>query len=893
MSSVFGKQVSRRRFVQGSALTVAAISLSLSPLAAKAKRNEVATAPRGKTGRRETLAACPYCGVGCGTILHIEDGKIVGVAPDPKHPTNKGLQCIKGLTANEPMYVDRLTDVLVRKDVWAEWKKPGHGDLEYVSRTKGSFDDDVWVKVPYHDASEMVSHKLAHLYKKYGGNSIGLYGSGQLTMEGQYLETKFMKAVLESNTQEANARMCMTSAVTGYIETLGSDTPPLCYDDIEKADFIVHFAHNARESHPIVFWRAADHKKATDIPTMVVDPRYTGTAQAYERINPANSVHAAIEPGGDISFLNAIAHVILTEHEDVVAYDFLKKHVTGWENYIAGIKARYSPEQTREATGFEPAFVRKVARMYADATRKGNARGEGGVVTIWGIGYNQSIHGQHRVISLINLHLLTGNIGRPGAGPFSMTGQPNAMGERFTGGLTDRLPFNVPASDTRMQSHLAKVWNVPVQRLQKSASSLNPGYAVGMMERALKGEVKAMFFIYATHVDLPEVKTLVRPAMEKSFIVVQEIYRHAPNNLYGDVVFPAATWGEVGGTYINSERRIYVTDGGGTPPHPNCLPDMDIVIDKGKEICHLIGLPAEKIFPYRRRADGTYDPEEIFREICMASKGSDADLSGILEVEKETGKSPYEQLRELRGILWPAPTAEIAKKGGYARRYMGQEEGWKDRPYGMFRTQDGKAHMKLCEQDYSKRAAILPALAKCGVDPDFFLIDNMSLLEFARDNALTPEYPDKEYAKLPLEQVPNDKYPLWLSLGVVYEHFHTAKTVRSPTTRKLVPENYIEMHPEDAKVYGIKDGEWIRVRTRRGSFEAKVVIGNKSKVKPGRNLVPRGLIFGPWNLSVADSADPKKNKWLVNEATHRAFDPVSGQAAFKHSAARIEKLPRA
>ncbi len=893
MNPLPGKKISRRLFVQGASLTVAAVSLALSPLSAKAKRKELVAKPKGKKGRQEKLAACPYCGVGCGTILHIEDGRIVGVAPDPKHPTNKGLQCIKGLTANEPIYVDRLTDVLVREDVWAEWRKPGHGNLEYVSQTKGRFDDDVWVKVPYHDASEMVAHKLVHLYKRYGGNAIGLYGSGQLTMEGQYLETKFMKAVLESNTQEANARFCMTSAVTGYIETLGSDTPPLCYDDIEKADFIIHFAHNARESHPIVFWRCADHKKAADIPTLVVDPRYTGTAQGYERINPANSVHAGIEPGGDISFLNSIAYVLLTEHEDVIAYDFLERHVSGWKAYVQGIKERYSPEQTREATGFEPAFVRKVARMYADATRKGNAHGQGGVVTFWGIGYNQSIHGQHRVISLINLHLLTGNIGRPGAGPFSMTGQPNAMGERFTGGLTSRLPFNVPASDPHMQHHLAKIWNVPVQRLQKSASSLNPGFAVGMMERALKGDVKALFFIYATHIDMPETKTLVRPAMEKAFVVVQEIYRHAPNNLYGDVVFPAATWGEVEGTYINSERRIYVTDGGGTPPHPNCLPDMDIVIDKAKEICQLLGLPGERIFPYKRRADGTYDPEEVFREICIASKGSDADLYGLIEVEKQTGKSPYQQLRDLRGIFWPAPTAEIAKQGGYARRYMGQEAGWKDKPYGMFRTDDGKAHMKLCEQDYSKRASILPALAKCGVDPDFHLIDNLGLLEFARDNALTPEYPDKEYARLPLDQVPADKYPLWLSLGVVYEHFHTAKTVRSATTRKLVPENYIEMHAEDARTYGIKDGEWIRVRTRRGSFEAKVMIGHASKVKPGRNLVPRGLIFGPWNLSVADSADPKKNKWLVNEATHRAFDPVSGQAAFKHSAARIEKLPRA
>ena len=191
-------------------------------------------------------------------MIQVENGKIVSMQPDKDHPNNKGLQCIKGLTAAEPIYTDRLTEVLVRKDVWAEWSKPNHGDLDFVSQTKGNFDDDKWLTVSYHEAEEMITHKIVHLIKKYGGNSIGLYGSGQLTVEGQYLENLFMKGVMGSNTIEANARMCMTSAVTAYFATLGSDTPPMSYDDIEMADMILHFGHNARESHPIVFWRVAD-----------------------------------------------------------------------------------------------------------------------------------------------------------------------------------------------------------------------------------------------------------------------------------------------------------------------------------------------------------------------------------------------------------------------------------------------------------------------------------------------------------------------------------------------------------------------------------------------------------------------------------------------------------
>ena len=225
--------------------------------------------------------------------------------------------------------------------------------------------------------------------------------------------------------------------------------------------------------------------------------------------------------------------------------------------------------------------------------------------------------------------------------------------------------------------------------------------AIGMMERALKGDVKAMFLVYATHIDLPDLENLVRPALMKTFNVVQEIYRHAPNNLYADVIFPAATWGEVDGVYISSERRINICEQAAMPPE-GCLPDLDMVIDKAKGIGKLLGLDMEKALPYKKGKNGFYDTEEIFRDICRASKDTDADLTGILEREKVDGISPYEQLKELRGIQWPAPTFAIAKEGGTKRRYMMQEGNWKSKPYGYFRTKDGKVHMKLCKQDYSR-----------------------------------------------------------------------------------------------------------------------------------------------------------------------------------------------
>ncbi|MEE8321386.1 MAG: molybdopterin-dependent oxidoreductase, partial [Gammaproteobacteria bacterium] len=502
-------KMTRRDFVKGSAfITGSAAGVSLFV----ADNPELEAAPVSKEAasatRATALAQCPYCGVGCGTIIQVENGKIVSMRPDKDHPTNYGLQCIKGLTAAEPMYVDRMEgDPYVRKDVWEEWNKPDHGDLEYITKSKGSFDEEHFVRAPYEKASEMVAHKVVHFTRKYTGNSIALYGSGQLTMEGQYLENLFMKGVLGSNTIEANARMCMTSAVTGYFATLGSDTPPLAYEDIELSDMVMHFGHNARESHPIIFWRIADHKKKTNIPTVVIDPRMTGTSKGYEDINPKNQVHVPIL-NGDISFLNALAHVLLKDHDDVIDWEFIKAHATGWEEYVDGVLKDYSPEQVQDRMGSDevtPEMIRRVAGMFADATRKRLSRGKdgsGGVIIMWGIGYNQHIHGQHNVISIINLLTLTGNLAKPGCGPFSMTGQPNAMGERFTGGLTGRLPFNEPLSNLTHLSHMAKHWRVPEDNLKQALNSKNPGYAVGMMERALKGEVKAMFLVYATHIDL-------------------------------------------------------------------------------------------------------------------------------------------------------------------------------------------------------------------------------------------------------------------------------------------------------------------------------------------------------------------------------------------------------
>jgi anaerobic selenocysteine-containing dehydrogenase len=726
-----------------------------------------------------------------------------------------------------------------------------------------------------------------------------------------------MKGVIGSNSIEANARMCMTSAVTGYFHSYGSDAPPTSYEDIEKADFITFWGHNAREAHPILFWRVADYKKRKDIPTMVSDPRRTGTVIGLESINPRNSYHLQTL-NGDISYQNAIAYVLLTKYPQAcMSENWLNENANGWKEYVAGVKERYSPQQVVDMLRMldhgriSVKDIEKTAEEWAKASIQGRQRGSGGVLSFWGIGYNQMLHGQHNTISLINLHLLTGNAGRPGCGSHSQTGQPNAMSERLMGGLTGRLPFNKPMNDDAWRDRIADAWGAPRDRLKSTSLLKNPGMVLGMMERGCKGEMDAMFFIYTTHIHLPDVDTLVRPALTRMFVVCQDIYRHAPNNLYSDVIFPAATWGEwTGGVYIQSERRLYVCDGTKNPP-ANCIPDMDMAIDKGIGLAKELGLEADKMFPFEKKiklGNGlmAYDPEDVFRVIVETSKGSDADMSGMLQVEKEDGVGLYDQLRRLRGIQWPAPTAAIARKGGTPRRYLGQE-GWAGKPYGAFSHKDGKAKFKLCEQDYSKLKSVTAELMKYGhkdrpgVGP--FLIDELktaesegrkNLLVQARDAGLTPELPDLDVYNNKRKGLDDhkkgDKYPFWLSLGIVYEHFHTSKTIRGATTLKLVPEQYVEINDQDAERYNLVDGEKVRVVTRRGSYEARVSIGTQSLIRPARSEVPPGLLFSPWNLSVADSADPTKNRWLVNAVSHRAWDPVSGQADYKKSAARIEKI---
>ena len=514
------------------------------------------------------------------------------------------------------------------------------------------------------------------------------------------------------------------------------------------------------------------------------------------------------------------------------------------------------------------------------------------MLTYWGIGYNQMLHGQHNTISIINLHLLTGNLGRKRL-RYALADRPAQRHERAPDGRPDGTAAVQPAAEANEEwrDWIADVAHDRASGSKQTALLKNP-MAIGMMERAARGRPEGNV-LDVHHAHPPARRREPGPARaEKMFCVVQEIYRHAPNLLYGDVIFPAITWGEwTGGTYIQSERRVYVCDGVSvaatrttTGAHRGPLPDLDLAIDKCKSIAKTRAR-CEAIIPYEKKLTNKYgqkfyDPEDVFEDIVAASQGigrrPDRHARGARARRHRLVRPAAQAARRSSGRrrIWTLPA-----KGGTVRRYMHQE-GWADSPYGNFRHTDGKAHFKLCEQDYGEDNKYIKEVTK-ELSPvrrqagrgALAVQEPGAAQARARDLALVPELPDLDFYDD--DQVAGrcrdrrTSIPFWLGLGIVYEHFHTAKTIRGATTTALVPEQYVEMSEEDAKRFKVEDGERVRVVTRRSSYEGRVSVGTGSIVRPARNEVPAGYLFSPWNLSVADSADPKKNRWLVNAVAHR------------------------
>ncbi|HEY3179472.1 MAG TPA: molybdopterin-dependent oxidoreductase, partial [Casimicrobiaceae bacterium] len=503
----------------------------------------------------ETRTTCPYCGVGCGVIIEHDATSIVGVRGDPDHPANHGQLCTKGrtlhLTAAPAAMTARALHPLVR---------PAKG----APFTRASWDTTL----------DSLADRFAACIQAHGPDSVAFYISGQLLTEDYYVFNKLAKGLIGTNNVDTNSRLCMSSAVAGYKATLGADAPPACYDDIDDARCFFIAGSNAAWAHPILY-RRVEAAKARDpsVRIIVVDPRVTATASSAD-------LHLAIEPGTDVALFHGMLHLMLWDER--VDRAFIAKHTSGFDA-LKEIVREFTPRATAEICGIAENDLVQAARWFA----------EGPTLSLYCQGLNQSSAGTAKNAALINLHLATGQIGRPGAGPFSLTGQPNAMGGREVGGMANLLSAHRDLCNAADRAEIAALWGV-------DDVPARPGLtAVELFDALAAGEVK-MVWIACTNPaqSMPDQATVRKALARAELVVLQEAYRGTETEAYADVLLPAATWGEKEGTVTNSERRISRVRAAIAPPG-EARADWAIAVDFARRLEPRIRRGRETLFPYR------------------------------------------------------------------------------------------------------------------------------------------------------------------------------------------------------------------------------------------------------------------------------------------------------
>jgi len=531
---------------------------------------------------------CCYCGVGCGIIVHREKNGGISVEGDKDHPVNKGMLCSKGMNLHYTV-MDQTSRIL-------------YPEMRYAKNQPRQ-------RVSWDTALERTAAVFTTLIEKYGPDSVAFYASGQCLTEEYYVVNKLMKGFIGSNNIDTNSRLCMSSAVVAYKMSLGEDSVPVSYDDLELADCIFVAGGNPAWCHPIL-WRRIEAAKEKNpaLKIIVSDPRKTQTCSIA-------NVHLQLNPGTDVILHHAIGRCLIEQGD--INIDFIQNHLEGFDEYARNIFKR-SVEEAAKLCGLTQEDIR-LAAFYI-----GNAKG---FITMWTMGLNQSVIGVNKNLSLINLNLITGQIGKPGAGPFSLTGQPNAMGGREVGGLSNILPAhrNLVEPDDRLE--VEKFWQIPLGTIKPT-----PGLTATEMFTALNdGNLKAIWILCTNPlVSLPDVRIAEEGLKKAKYVVVQEISSTAETLKYADVVLPAASWSEKEGTMTNADRRIsYLTKITDAPGE--ALPDAEI-------ICRFAKKMGYNGFDYP-------NIEAIYAEHCALTEGTNIDISGL----------NYNILKKENTVQWPYP----------------------------------------------------------------------------------------------------------------------------------------------------------------------------------------------------------------------------------------------
>ncbi len=540
-------------------------------------------------------SVCPYCGVGCGMILHVEDGQVVKVSGDKTHPTNFGRLCTKGSSSHLALRKSgRLENAFARPDRNSE-----RAQLSMATAITES------------------ARRMRSIMDEHGADALSFYVSGQMSIEAQYLINKLAKGFVGTNNIESNSRLCMASAGSGYKLSLGADGPPGSYQDFDHADLFFVIGSNMADCHPILFLRMMERVKA-GAKLIVVDPRRNATA------DKAN-LFMQIKPGTDLALLNGLLHLLHKNgHTDA---EFIEDFTDGWEDLPAFLED-YTPEKVSEVTGISEADIRLAAQMIGQAPE---------FMSCWTMGLNQSTHGTWNTNAICNLHLATGKICRLGSGPFSLTGQPNAMGGREMGYMGAGLPGqrSILVEDDR--TFIENLWKIPQGTLK---TKLGEG-TVDMFERMSAGEIKACWVICTNPVaTVPNRQNVINGLEAAELVITQDAFFDTETNRYADILLPGALWAEAEGVMVNSERNMTLMQKAIEPPDA-ALPDWQIIA----EIACEMGF--SDAFSYASAA-------EVFEEISAATN---------LKTGYDLRGASHARLKETP-LQWPCSPESLDSKSG-------------------------------------------------------------------------------------------------------------------------------------------------------------------------------------------------------------------------------------
>jgi assimilatory nitrate reductase catalytic subunit len=700
---------------------------------------------------RATRTTCPYCGVGCGVLATADNSGGAAISGDPGHPANFGRLCSKGSALGETLGVeDRLLYPMIRC-------------------SKGTME-----RVAWSDALDHVAHRFGHIIARDGPGAVAFYLSGQLLTEDYYVANKLMKGFIGSANVDTNSRLCMASSVAGHRRAFGADTVPGCYEDLDEADLLVLVGSNAAWCHPVLFQRMLANKLERGARIVVIDPRRTDTAGDAD-------LFLGLKPGTDTTLFCGL--LVQLADTGALDRDYIERHTSGFQHALARARSiAGSVAATALATGLSEADVADFFQMFKNTPR---------AVTTHSQGVNQSAQGTDKVNAIINCHLATGRIGKPGASPFSLTGQPNAMGGREVGGLANQLAAHMAFTPPEID-RVRRFWQAPRIATHEGLKAVQLFEAIG------RGEIKALWVIGTNPaVSLPNADA-ARAALKRLelFVISENVRSNDTVNAGVHVLLPAQAWGEKSGTVTNSERRISRQRAFLTPAG-EAKPDWWIV----GEVAKRLGFGAA--FDFKSAAD-------VFREHAALSAfenngGRDFDIGALQSLSDEA-------FDELAPVLWPLRLGDIQPR----QRFFAD---------GGFFTDDRKARF------------------------------------------IAPEIPA-------LRTETTDARPLRLNTGRIRDQWHTmTRSGLSPRLGQHRPEPFVEVHPDDAKKFGVSDGDFARVVTDYGQCTLRVVVSERQQ---------RGMLFAPihWSEETAASA-------RVGALVAPFTDPFSGQPENKATPASI------